>query len=115
MATAADVRAFYGGPAPFTLRAYVALLDGKPVALGGISYRDGLVLAFMEIKDEMRPYKFSIGKFAAKLPELFGQGVPGMAIADPNEPTADRLLRWLGFKFIASCDDGEIYEWVGQQ
>lgn len=111
LATAADVRAFYDEPMPYSMRAYVALLDGKPVALGGITYRQGLLYAFMELKDEIRPYRFSIGRFARRLAEIFGPGLPGMAIADPDEPTAGRLLEWLGFEHVVSTDDGEVYRW----
>ncbi len=113
MATAGDVRAFYGGPPPYTMRAYVALLDGVPVALGGIAYRSGLLYAFMELKDQMRPYKVSIGKFAKRLVAIFG-GVPGMTVAEPGEPTAGRLLEWLGFEYVAACCDGEVYQWRGR-
>ncbi len=113
MATAADVREFYDGPCPHSMRACVALLDGRPVALGGIAYREGLLYAFMELKDEMRPYRLSIGKFARRLTEIFGRGVPGITIAEPSEPTAPRLLEWLGFEFVATCDDGEVYRWPG--
>lgn len=111
MATADHVRAFYGGPSPYSMRACVALLDDVPVAIGGIAYRSGILYAFMELKDEMRPYKFSIGKFARRLVGIFG-GVPGMTIASPDEPTAPRLLEWLGFDYVGSCGDGEVYQWL---
>lgn len=111
MATAADVRAFYGGPPPYSMRAYVALLGGAPVALGGIAYRSDTLYAFMELKDEIRPYKVTIGKFARRLVDIFGAGLPGMTIAQPDEPTSARLLEWLGFEHVGSCDDGEVYRW----
>lgn len=113
MASAADVSAFYDGAPPYTMRAYVALLDDVPVALGGIAYRSGVLYAFMELKDEMRPYKVSIGKFARRLVEIFGPGVPGMTIAEPSEPASKRLLEWLGFEHVALCGDGEVYRWRG--
>ena len=113
MASAADVRAFYDGPSPHTVRAYVAFLDGVPVALGGIAYRSGVLYAFMELKDDIRPYKVSIVKFARCLVEIFGAGVPGMTIAEPSEPASKRLLEWLGFEHVALCGDGEVYQWRG--
>ena len=113
-ATAADVRAFYGGPSPYTMRAYVVLLDVVPVALGGVTYRCGVLCAFSEMKEEFRPYKVSIMKFARKIREIFG-GSPGMAVANPREPGSGRLLRWLGFEYVASCDQGEVYKWPKRQ
>ena len=114
MATAADVRAFYGEPSPYSLRACVALLDGKPVALGGYAYRAGLLYAFLELKEEMRTRRVSIARFTRRLVEIFDRGMPGMAIAAPDEPTADRFLRWVGFEYVGACDDGEVYRWRKQ-
>ena len=114
MATATDVRAFYDGPSPYTMRAYVVLLDGVPVALGGVMYRRGVLCAFSEMKEEFRPYKVSIVKFARKIGEIFN-GTPGMAVASRREPGSGRLLRWLGFEHIASCEEGEVYQWPQRQ
>ncbi len=114
LATAADVEAFYGQPPEHTMRGYVVLLAGRPVALGGIVYRCGMLCAFSEMKDQFRPYKVSIVRFARKVGELFN-GLPGMAVASPSEPGADKLLRRLGFEYVASCDEGKVYQWPKQQ
>lgn len=114
-ATDADVRAFYDGPPLYRVDACVALLDSLPVALGGIAYHPdapGSVYAFMEVRDAMRPYRFSIGKFARRLAETFGGSeLPGIAVAAPGEPAAGRLLRWLGFEHVTFCSAGEVYQW----
>ncbi len=109
-ASKADVEAYYGHPLEHTMRGYVVMLDGKPVALGGIIYRFGMLCAFSEMKEEFRPYKVSIVKFSRKIEGLFN-GVPGVAVANPREPGSERLLRRLGFKHVGSCDEGEVYHW----
>lgn len=105
-----DLELFYGKPQGVTMRGYVVYLDGKPVAVGGVSYQCGVLCAFADVKDELRPYKVSIMKFARKVGGLF-HGMPGMAIASPNEPNSGKLLEWLGFKYVTTCADGEVYEW----
>lgn len=110
LATAADVEAFYGHPMAHTMRGYVVMLDGKPVALGGIVYRFGVLCAFSEMKDQFRPYKVSIVKFARKMGELLNEA-PGLAVANPREPGSERLLRRLGFEHVGSSSEGEVYRW----
>ena len=114
-ATEADVRAFYDGPPLYRVDACVALLDRVPVALGGIAYHPdapGALYAFMELKDAIRPYRFSIGKFARRLADTFGGAeLPGIAVAAPSEANAGRLLQWLGFEHVASSSEGEVYQW----
>jgi hypothetical protein len=108
--TLADATAFYGSRPQHTMRGYAVMLDGKPVALGGITYRCGMLCAFSEMKDELRPYKVSIARFARRVEGLFGKA-PGMAIANPAEPGSGRFLQWLGFEHVATTKEGEVYRW----
>lgn len=112
MATPQDAHEFYGGEPPYTMRAMVVTLGGAVMAIGGVAYRDGLLYAFMQIKDELRPYKVTIARFARRLTEVFG-GNQGFTIAEPGEPMAEKLLQWLGFEHIGGCRDGEVYRWRG--
>lgn len=111
-ATEADVSAFYG-TVPYSMRACVALMDGVPSALSGVAYHNGCLYAFMELRDEMRQHKVSVGRFMkysrSRLAGMFS--VPGIAMAQPGEAMAPRVLQWLGFQHVASCRDGEVYEW----
>lgn len=111
LATKADVEAFYGHSLEFTMRGYVVLLDGRPVALGGVTYHPGVLCAFAAMRDEMRPYKVSIMRFARKIEGLFGAG-PGMAIADPDVPNSRRLIEWLGFEHVATSETREVFKWT---
>ena len=110
--TMAHATEFFGHKPVHTMRGYAVVLDGKPVALGGIHYQCGVLCAFLEIKDELRPYKTTIARMALKIRDVF-DGKEGMAVASPNEPTADRFLKWIGFEHIGSCADGEVYKWHG--
>jgi hypothetical protein len=99
-ATAADVEAFYGHPPVTRMHAIVALREGVPVMIGGISWVDGAPIVFSSLKDEARKHRKWIAKgirivmdFADRfqMPALY-------AIANPNEPTAPYLLAKLGFR-----------------
>lgn len=114
LATAADVEAFYGHKPESTMRGYVAMLDGRPVGIGGITYKCGVLCAFSEIRDELRPYKVSIMKFGRKIVQLFGDA-PGMAVASRDEPGSERFLTALGFEHVATLDEGELYRWPQRQ
>ncbi len=108
-ATAAVVRDFYGHDPVHTMRAYVALLDGQPVALGGVTYNLGIPCAFADIRDEFRPYKVSIMKFARKIHDIIGDG-PCMALASPDIAGSKRLIEWLGFEFVVTTQYGDVYK-----
>lgn len=115
-ATAADVVAFYGEPQSATIRAVVALEDGKPIGIAGIARKCGVLMMFSEMKPEMRKYPKQMLKAAKKLMTLI-EGLPVLAVADPNEPTAERLLRHLGLDYIGHCSEGEVFgreaQWRG--
>lgn len=113
VATPADIREYYGAPLPYSVRALVLAVDGKVVGVGGIAYREGLKYAFMELKDEVRPRRVTIGRFAKALVETFGGRGPGMTIAEPDEPMSDKLLMWLGFEYVGPVPQGEVYQWPG--
>lgn len=112
--TLADATAYFGQPPSHSMRGYAVMLDGRPVGLGGITYRCGVLCAFCEIGDELRPYKLSIARFARRIADLLGDR-PGMAVADPREPGSERSLRWLGFEHMATSKEGEVYKWHQSQ
>ncbi len=88
-----------------TVKAIVARIDGEPVALAGLWYMSGLVIAFCELKPKARPYKKTIHKVAMRIIAyaksrhkfIFAQ------ISD-DEETAERWLRRFGFEPYG--DDG---------
>lgn len=118
LATPADVEAWYGGPSPGTVKAYVVLLDG---AIAGIA---GLVLpglaggriaeAFSEMKPELAPHmRHPVVQWAiSRVMRLVWQSpFSVVAVADPEIETSDALLRRLGAEPVGRIGDGEVYQW----
>lgn len=94
-ATPELAREYYGGPPPFSFKGYVALLDGKPVGIGGVFFH-GHPVAFSEMKDEMRPRTKDKARAVRVLEKLIKTyRSPVFAVA--AEPTSVPLLTKLGF------------------
>lgn len=95
-ATSELARAYYDGPPPFSFKGYVALLDGKPVGIGGVFFSGGTPVAFSEMKDEMRPRTRDKARAVRVLERLINTyKCPVVAVA--AEPTSVPLLSKLGF------------------
>jgi hypothetical protein len=109
-ATAADAAAFYGQQPSHTLRGYVAVLEGKPVGIGGVFYEGDLIVAFSEMKDEYRKRKKDVARGIRLLIAMFDKlPVSVVAVANRNEPTASALLEKLGFvRSGTACPMGEM-------
>lgn len=118
-ATAADVRAYYEGEAPATLRAWVAVLDGEVVGIAGIAY-GGLSRsrpapeAFSEFKPALAPHLGSaaVRRGIRRVVKMIRQTRPRpIAIASPDHPGAPALLKRLGAVRIGTCEQGDVYQW----
>ena len=118
-ATAADVIEWYEGYPPATLRAWVAVLDGRVVGIAGVAY-GGLSKsrfvpeAFSEFKPELQPYLRSpqVQTAIRRVVKMIRTTRPGpIAYADSKHPGAERLLTRLGAVRIASSEQGEVYQW----
>lgn len=98
-ATTDLVLAYYGKPPPFTFKGYVALLDGKPVGVGGI-YRDNeSLVAFSDMGPEMRARKRDVVRAIHVLKDQFDACKAQLfVIANKDEPTSPQLLARLGFE-----------------
>lgn len=100
------VRQFCGENSPRTFRGYIALVDGKTVAIGGIYYRDGTPFAFADFKPGLskktraQGFRFLEREFAKWRGRLF-------AGCDATKPSAERLLIRLGFAHTGQTVDGQ--------
>lgn len=111
-ATARDVEAFYGWPHPRSMRAFVADLDGRPIAIAGLAYQPyGPPFLFSEMKPEMRRFPKAIVRGARTMLDAM-KGVPAFAVASTKEPRAAKLLARLGFVHAGTCGQGEVYQWL---
>lgn len=98
-ATSEDVFEFFGGYPPARMRGFVGVLDGKVVAVGGVYYHAGSLVAFSDLKPEIRKHKKALAKGCRMLVKFFEElNVPVYALASQSEPTAPYLLAKLGFK-----------------
>lgn len=105
IATEADMRAFYDGRVPYTMRGVALLVDGVCLAMIGVAFYRGITYMFSEYKPDFEPcLKRFASLRAVKLAMSMLENIPGpvYALAD-NE----RLLMRLGF---VPHQDG-IYAW----
>lgn len=112
-ATEAEYAAFYGAAPERSTRAFVAMLEGVPIAIAGV-YRDtNYLVAFSQMKDEMRPLKKDIVRLArANMAAIAARGEPVIAFANKDEATAPHFLERLGFRHEGSSVHGEVYSWA---
>lgn len=113
-ASAAQIREFFGEKPKQTVRAWLVMIDGAPVALGGFAYSGDYIVMFSDLKPDIRRYRKSIVKAAKQIVREATSRHNGavIALADPNEPTAPSFLTHLGFLYAGSSPDGEVYQWL---
>lgn len=108
-ASVEDYKFFYPGQPVPTFDGIVAEINGKPVAIGGFCHYAGYVVAFVDLREEARPYFMHLYRLAHSYMEK--ARVAGYryvyAKRDPNQDTADRFVRRFGFV----PKDDIIYEW----
>jgi hypothetical protein len=111
-ATAADIAAFYGETPRRSMRALVAVLDGKPVGLAGVYYHQGQVVAFSETKPELQGMRHAIGRGAlAVLAMLKRMNIPVLALAQQDIEGSAAFLARCGFEHVETTCEGEVYRW----
>lgn len=99
-ATRAYAKEFYGKQYAKSFKGYVALLNGKVVGMGGISFEGKTMVLFSDMSKEMRPLKRDIMRAVYVLYEMVKSArYPIFAVANKEELFAERLLTKLGFVF----------------
>lgn len=89
---------YFGGVPPYGFRGHVAVMDGKPVGIGGLFVWDGIPIVFTQLKDEMRPHKKACARAVRVMVEFMDSlKMPVYATADKMEVTSEKLLAKLGF------------------
>lgn len=89
------------------MRAYVAVLDGRLIAIGGVYYEHGEV-AFSDFKPEMRHHRKAIVEGMRLFLREFGDRTV-TAYTDGPEPGAERFLKRLGFAAVSGHGDGKAF------
>jgi hypothetical protein len=115
-ATQKDAEMFYGGKPLVSMRAYVAVLDGEPIGIGGVCRQDNHMVCFSEMKPEMRKHKKDIVRGYHKIFEIVRMYNTVFAIANRNEKNAKKLITRLGFELVDMNSGGEeVYRWHKRQ
>lgn len=112
-ATAQDALEFYGKPPCNSFRGIVAVEDGKVIGIGGLFYEGKNLVAFSDMKPEMRKHRKDMARSCRMLIDMVREAKrPVYAVADPNEPTSPYLLAKLGFEPTGMFGpSGEILKW----
>jgi len=98
-------------PSPLSVRAYVAVLNGEVVGIGGVAFHGKQLVVFSDIKPALKPYPLTIWRGAKKVMGL----VKGSATAlvDPDMATAPRFVKGLGFVPTGAVVNGQEVYHVG--
>lgn len=108
-ATPEDIDAFYGKRPPQTVRAMILEIDGVVVGIGGLTSEPGQAVAFIDLKPEAKQHKKALVRaLRTGYDKLMRDNkLPIIAVADPNEPTAEGLLKHFGFEHM----ENGVFKW----
>ncbi len=91
-----------------TVKGIAGFVDGQLVAIAGLMFSGGNVIAFCNLKDEARPYRTAIHRTAVRIiTEAKRRHRRIIAYCEGSEPTAPKWLSRLGFV----PEDGDIWAW----
>ena len=91
-----------------SINGIAGFIGGKLVAVAGLFYMPGNVVAFCELKEEARAHRLLIALTAARLLNKAKQRHKRIiAMVDRAEPTAERWLSRLGFE----QESGDMWIW----
>jgi hypothetical protein len=108
-ATSDDVLEYWGKPHPGTLRAIVAVQDGKVTGIIGVVREGPVGKYFCDIKPELEPYLTSMPIMRAiKQSMKFVEAYRGPLISVAEHAEGCRILNRLGFTHL----DGALYGWL---
>lgn len=105
-ATAADIRAYYGAPLPYTVSAVVLIKAGHPVGIIGLATVTGRRILFSEYTPELGEDRGSFAVRRAVIQMARRAMASKLPVFSVKEPDSDVLSR-LGFEHHA----GDVYKW----
>lgn len=110
-ATAADLEAYYGEAPARTMKAWVAVVDERPIGIAGLIYRGAQPwYLFSDVKPAMLRHRKAIVAGGRMVLRML-RGVPAVALTD--NPKSAKLLRLMGLVFLGHTAEGDLYEWAG--
>lgn len=106
-ATAADLLEFYGRMPPVTVKAVVAVKDGKIECVAGVTLEKDMTIAFSDMKAE-GANKFEIFRTAKKMANWMKNLHP-MVIDVPENRASIKLLEMVGFVKLKQENEMTVY------
>jgi len=104
-----DIVEFFGEPSRSTLRALVAVMDGKVVGVLGIAREGQIGKYFCDFKEELEPYLRSMTIMRAiKQSIQFCEEYKGPLVSVAEHAEGCRILNRLGFVHL----EGAVYGWL---
>lgn len=110
-ATREDITAFSSVKDTPTVKAWCGDLDGRIIALGGLSLTKGRWFAFLDLTEDARPYKMTLMRMAKRvMAEAARMGIRYVYTeADLDEPRSTEWLQRLGFEIDPRSE--YLYRW----
>jgi hypothetical protein len=115
-ATPADINHFYPDVTAST-KAWVAELDGEPEGIIGLVLTRPIACLFSRFNEALRPYLRhpAVLRLIKKAQAACAASrVKVIAGAEPDEPTAPKILTRLGFRPLGELYGDQVYEFVGE-
>ena len=110
---ATDFEEYYGEKLSCSIKGLTAVINDKIVGMAGIAYHKAGMMAFSKLDDEMKKYPVLIMKTAVRFRQLCSNTKGSIyAIACPKEKTAKNFLSRIGFVYICTNEDGDLYKWL---
>ena len=111
-----DIREFYKDGLPRACRGWAVEYRGQVACIVGVTIMPTLMLAWSDVKPDVRASKRLIFETAKKLMiNIEGLGYPVIyAVANPDILTALGFLTRLGWEHIETSARGEVFRWVKQ-
>mgnify|MGYP001165608246 CR=1 FL=1 len=112
-ATPRDVAEFYDGQGSMmSLRGFVAVADGKVIAIAGVYYEGIKQIAFSEMKEEMKSRKKDIVRLARRVMSMIEQR--RLAVwATCSDDRSSRFVGRCGFNPGPVIDGKRVMLWNG--
>ena len=110
-ATRDDIIEMTGQTFPETIRAISAEHDGELMGIAGVRNSDPK-MCFADIRPELKKHPRTIIRMARWVTStIIKSDTPVYAIADEDEPTAFHFLQHVGFEWMMSTNQGEVFRW----
>lgn len=108
-ATTAEIKDFFNGARLPTTKAWVGVLDGKSIGIGGLMKIMGRWFVFLDLKPEAREHKIALMRAARRvIKSAEEQGIANLyAIVDLKEKNSIAWLHSLEFERVT----GTLFRW----